>query len=68
MEQDNLQSTNPIEQALPLYVSLDVNTPQEPLKATTNLIYFIMTSTTTISKYYSYQTGKFPIQSSRGYQ
>jgi hypothetical protein len=47
--------------------SLDVSPSQEPRNTLTNIVFAVIVSTSDISKSYSDQTGKFPVQSSRGY-
>jgi hypothetical protein len=67
MQQQNLQSTkSPV--ALPLATSLDIDPAQEPQNQATNNVFAFLLPTSDIQKSYSDQTGRFPIQSSRGYQ
>ena len=61
MEQKYLNSTK-------LHNSLDIEPVQEPMNTATNTVYACILPTSDIQKSYSDQTGKFPIQSSRGYQ
>jgi len=49
-------------------VSLDVSPSQEPNNARTHVVFATMLPATELRKSYSDQTGKFPVQSSRGYQ
>jgi hypothetical protein len=67
MIQQNIQSTKVLTAALPMATSLDVSPSQEPSNTLTNVVFAVIVSTSDISKSYSDQTGKFPVQSSRGY-
>jgi hypothetical protein len=66
MQQKNVQSTK-IATSLPLATSLDVSPSQEPHNMRTNVIFAAIMPFTDLRKSYSDQTGKFPVQSSRGY-
>jgi hypothetical protein len=66
MEQKNLQSTK-ITADLPLATSLDFSPSQEPGNKRTNVVFTSILQATDLHKSYSDQTGKFPVQSSRGY-
>jgi hypothetical protein len=66
MQQKNIQSTK-ITADLPIATSLDVAPSQEPNNASTNVVFATSVTTTNLGKSYSDQTGKFPVQSSRGY-
>ena len=66
MEQQNIQSTK-ITANLDLATSLDIIPSQEPSNQRTNVIFAVIRTETELRKSYSDQTGKFPIQSSRGY-
>ena len=57
----NLNSTK-------LHTSLDIEPLQEPMNTATNTVYACILPTLDIQKSYLDQTGKFLIQSSRGYQ
>jgi hypothetical protein len=68
MEQKNLQSTKPITSTrLPLVTSLDVCPSQEQNNVRTHVVFATILPATELRKSYSDQTGKFPVQSSRGY-
>jgi hypothetical protein len=68
MEQKNLQSTKPITSThLPLTTSLDVSPSQEQNNVRTHVVFATILPATKLRKSYSDQTGKFPVQSSRGY-
>jgi hypothetical protein len=67
MQQKNIQSTKPITSDLPIATSLDVNPSQEQSNQRTNVIFTALLQTTAVQKSYSDQTGKFPVQSFRGY-
>ena len=67
MQQCNLNSTK-LHTSVPLATSLDVQPAQEPLNKETNTMFDLLLPTSDIHKSYSDQTGKFPGQSSRGYQ
>jgi hypothetical protein len=67
MQQKNLQSTKPITAALPIAVSLDFDPSQEPNNARTHAVFATILTSSDLHKSYSDQTGKFPVQSSRGY-
>jgi hypothetical protein len=67
MEQKNLQSTKS-PASLPLSTSLDVDPPQEPQNKATDKLFALLLPTSDIQKSYSDQTGRFPTQSSQGYQ
>jgi hypothetical protein len=67
MEQRNLQSTT-LHAPLPLSTSLDVDPSQEPQNKATHTLFALFLPTLDLCKSYSNQTGRFPIQSSRGYQ
>jgi hypothetical protein len=69
MQQKNIQSTKPITITpdLPLAVSLDVSPSREPNNTPTHVVFTSMITSTDLHKSYSDQTGKFPVQSSRGY-
>jgi hypothetical protein len=66
MQQKNVQSTK-IATSLPLATSLDVSPSQEPNNLRTNVVFAAIMPFTNLRKLYSDQTGKFPVQSSRGY-
>jgi hypothetical protein len=68
MEQRNLRSTNCHAAPLPLSTSLDVDPSQEPQNKATYNIFALLLPTLDLCKSYSNQTGRFPIQSLRGYQ
>ena len=59
-----IKTTKQIESTIPLKESLDVSSSQEPSNPRTNIMYVNMKYTYDI---YSDQTGKFPLQSSRGH-
>jgi hypothetical protein len=67
MEQRNMQSTT-LHAPLPLSTSLDVHPSQEPQNKATHNLFALLLPTSDLCKSYSDQTGRFPIQSSRGYQ
>ena len=67
MEQQNIQSTK-ITSNLPIETSLDIAPSQEPNNARTNVVFTALLPTNDLKKSYSDQTGRFPVQSSRGYQ
>jgi len=67
MQQQNLQSTK-IPTSLPIAESLDVSPSQEPNNARTNVVFTTLVTTNDLQTSYSDQTGKFPVQSSRGYK
>ena len=66
MEQQNIQSTK-ITADLDLATSLDIIPSQEPNNLQTNVVFATILTETDLQKSYSDQTGKFPLQSSRGY-
>ena len=67
MQKRNLNSTK-LRTSVPLATSIGVQLSQEPLNAETNTLFSLLLPTSDIHKYYSDQTGKFPVQYSRGYQ
>jgi hypothetical protein len=67
MQQKNIQSTKPITADLPLATSLHFSPSQEPPNKCTNVVFTTILPATELHKSYSDQTGKFPVQSSRGY-
>jgi hypothetical protein len=67
MEEKNLQSTKPITSThLPLVTSLDVSPSQEN-NVCTHVVFATILPATELRKTYSDQMGKFPVQSSLGY-
>lgn len=66
MQQKNIQSTK-ITTDLPIETSLDVSPSQEPNNTRTHAVFATVAPATELQKSYSDQTGKFPVQSSRGY-
>jgi hypothetical protein len=66
MEQQNIQSTK-ITTDLDLATSLDIIPTQEPNNLQTNVVFATILTETDLRKSNSDQTGKFPVQSSRGY-
>jgi hypothetical protein len=67
MQQKNIRSTKLDANVLALNVSLDISPSQEPSNERTRAVFATMLHATNLHKSYSDQTGKFPIQSSRGY-
>jgi hypothetical protein len=73
MQQQNIQSTKHIKTTqsvtddLPLTTSLDFNPSQEPNNTAIHVVFTTVVLTVNLQKSYSDQTGKFPIQSSCGY-
>jgi hypothetical protein len=67
MQQKNLQSTKPITAFLPIATSLDVEPTQEHQNVRTHAVFATVLPSSNLHKSYSDQTGKFPVQSSRGY-
>ena len=67
MQQLNIQSTK-ITTDLPLEDSLDVSPSQEPHNQCTHVVFATILPANDLQKSYSDQTGKSPVQSSRGYQ
>jgi hypothetical protein len=67
IQQKNIQSTK-LTSNLPIETSLDVSPSQEPRNTRTNVVFSTVLPATDIKKSYSDHTGKFPVQSSRGYQ
>jgi hypothetical protein len=67
MEQINLPSTK-LHAPLPLSTSRDVDSSQEPQNKAMHNLFALLLPTSDLFKSYSDQTGRFPIQSSRGYQ
>ena len=67
MQQHNLNSTK-VHNSVPLTTSLDVKPAQEPQNAETNTFFALLLPTSDIHRSYSDQKGKFPVQSSQGYQ
>jgi hypothetical protein len=67
MQQKNLQSTKPITSDLPIATSLDISPSQELHNTTTHVVFATILPATALHKSYSDQTGRFPVQSSRGY-
>jgi hypothetical protein len=67
MEQRNLHSTK-LHAPLPLSMSLNVNPSEEPQNKATHNLFALLLPTSDLCKSYSNQTGRFPIQLSRGYQ
>jgi hypothetical protein len=67
MQQKNLQSTKPIAASLPIATSLDVKPAQENQNARTHAVFATVLPSSNLHKSYSDQTGKFPVQFSRGY-
>jgi hypothetical protein len=66
MEQQKIQSTK-ITTDLDFATSLDIIPTQEPNNLRTNAVIATILTDTDLRKSYSDQTGKFPVQSSRGY-
>jgi hypothetical protein len=66
IEQKNIQSTK-LTTDLPLATSLDFSPSQEPNNSRTHPAFATILPFTELRKSYSDQTGKFPTQSSRGY-
>jgi hypothetical protein len=66
MQQKNIQSTK-ITSDLPIAASLDFSPSQEPNNTRTHVVFAVVLPATELRKSYSDQTGKFPVQSSRGY-
>ena len=66
MEQQNIQSTK-ITTDLDLATSLDIISSQEPSNPRTNVVFAAILTETGLQKSHSDQTGKFPVQSLRGY-
>jgi hypothetical protein len=66
MQQKNAQSTK-ITTDQPIATSLDVSLSQEPRNKRTHVVFTSILAATDLRKSYSNQTGKFPVQSSRGY-
>jgi hypothetical protein len=66
MEQKNVQSTK-ITANLPIATSLDFSPSQEPNNIRTHAVFATILPATELRTSYSDQTGKFPVQSSRGY-
>ena len=66
-QQKNFKTPKKIESAIPLPKSLDVPPYQEPSNPRTNTMYVSMGSTSDLRTKYSHQTGKFPLQSSKGH-
>ena len=66
MEQQNIQSTK-ITTDLDLATSIDIIPSQEPSNSRTNVVFAAVLTEAKLRKSYSDQTGKFPIQSSHGY-
>jgi hypothetical protein len=68
MEQQNIQSTKiTADLDLDLATSLDIIPSQEPNNLRMNVVFATILTETDLQKSYSDQTGKFPVQSSRGY-
>jgi hypothetical protein len=65
MQQKNVKSTK-IRTELPITMSLDFSPSQEPNNARTRVMFSTMVPATDLRKSYSDQTGKSPVQSSRG--
>ena len=66
MEQKNIQSTK-VTTDLDLAMSLDIIPSQEPNNPRTNVVFATILTETKLHRSYSDQTGKLPVQSSRGY-
>jgi hypothetical protein len=66
MQQQNIQSTK-ITADLPIATSLDVSPSREPNNIRTNAVFATVLASTDLRKSYSDQTGRFPVQSSRGH-
>ena len=66
MDQKNTQTTK-IDEAIPLNTSLDLSPPQEANNMRSHAVFITIVTTADLRKSYSDQTGRFPIQSSRGY-
>ena len=66
MEQQNIQSTK-ITANLDLATSLEIIPSQEQSNPRTNVVFAAILIEAELRKSYSDQTGKFPVQSSRGY-
>jgi hypothetical protein len=66
MQQKNVQSTK-ITTDLPIATSLDFSPSQDTNNLPTHVIFAMIVPFTKLCKSYLDQTGKFPIQSSRGY-
>ena len=65
MEQKNIQSTK-VTTDLDLAMSLDIIPSQEPNNPRTNVVFATILTETKLHRSYSDQTGKLPVQSSRG--
>jgi hypothetical protein len=66
MQQKNLQSTKPITASLPIATSLNVKPTQEHQNGRTHAVFATVLPSSNLHKSYSDQTGKVPVQSSRG--
>ena len=62
----NIQSTKVTSPAIPLGTSLDIAPSQEATNAQTHAAFLTLFDTKTFERSYSDQTGRFPVQSSRG--
>jgi hypothetical protein len=67
MEQQQVIQSTKITTDLDLATSLDIIPTQEPNNLRTNVVFATILTETDLRKSYSDQTGKFPVQSSRGY-
>jgi hypothetical protein len=67
MQQKNIRSTKPLTADLPIATSLDFSPSQDLHNPRTHIVFPTIINTTNLQKSYSDQTGKFPIQSSRGH-
>ena len=67
MQQKNIKSTK-LQTSLPMAESLDISPSQDPNNIQTHVVFATLLSHLDLKKSYSDQTGKFPVQSSRGYQ
>jgi hypothetical protein len=66
MQQKNIQSTK-LTSNLDMPTSLDFSPSQEPQNLRTHAVFVTIMTATDLRKSYSDQTGKFPVQSSRGH-
>jgi hypothetical protein len=63
----HVQTTQPVTNDLPLATSLDSNPSQEANNTATHVVFTTVLPAIELQKSFSDQTGKFPIQSSCGY-
>ena len=67
LQQQNINSTKTtIDEEIPNTVSLDIEPSQEPQNERTHEVHAILIDTKEFARSYSDQTGKFPVQSTRG--